>query len=160
MKVPLCSTGLCSLQGCCPASGPASSHFNSQSCKVGHRVSLTIYCPWATCCVCVGSMGYGWGVNAPTPGSNSSLKTQNPASRLKTQPQGSKSSLKAQNLASRLNIQLRGSKSSPEAHFPTSRLNFQPQASKLTKHRSLAPSGPAAPLTKTHIYSQRGNRYR
>ena len=45
-KVPLCSTGLRPLRGRCPAS----SHSNSQSCKAGQRVSLTTYCPWATCC--------------------------------------------------------------------------------------------------------------
>ena len=44
-KVPLCSTGLRPLRGRCPAS----SHSNSQSCKAGQRVSLTTYCPWATC---------------------------------------------------------------------------------------------------------------
>ena len=44
-KFPLCSTGLCPLQGRCPAS----SHSNSQSCKAGQRISLTTYCPWVTC---------------------------------------------------------------------------------------------------------------
>ena len=39
-KVPLCSTGLHPLWGHCPAS----SHYNSQSCKAGQRVSLTTYC--------------------------------------------------------------------------------------------------------------------
>ena len=42
-KVP-CSTGLCPLWGRCSAS----SHSNLQWCKVGQRVSLTTYCPWAT----------------------------------------------------------------------------------------------------------------
>ena len=28
---------------------PASPHYNSQSFKAGQRVSLTTYCPWATC---------------------------------------------------------------------------------------------------------------
>ena len=41
---PLCSTGLCPLQGRCPAS-----HSDLQPCKAGQRVSLTTYCPWATC---------------------------------------------------------------------------------------------------------------
>ena len=45
MKVPLCSTGLRPLRGRCPASP----HSNSQSLKAGQRVSLTTYCPWATC---------------------------------------------------------------------------------------------------------------
>ena len=44
-KVPLCSTGHCPLRGRCPASP----HSNSQSGKAGQRVSLTTYCPWATC---------------------------------------------------------------------------------------------------------------
>merc|ERR1712115_141540 len=44
-KVPLCSTGLRPLWGRCPASP----HSNSQSLKAGQRVSLTTYCPWATC---------------------------------------------------------------------------------------------------------------
>ena len=44
-KVPLCSTGLRPLRGRCPASP----HCNSQSSKAGQRVSLTTYCPWATC---------------------------------------------------------------------------------------------------------------
>ena len=44
-KVPLCSTGHCSLWGSCPASH----HSNSQSGKAGQLVSLTTYCPWATC---------------------------------------------------------------------------------------------------------------
>ena len=44
-KVPLCSAGLCPLRGRCPASP----HSNSQSGKAGQRVSLTTYCPWATC---------------------------------------------------------------------------------------------------------------
>ena len=44
-KVPLCCTGLRPLWGRCPAS----SYFNSQSCKAGQRVSLTTNCPWATC---------------------------------------------------------------------------------------------------------------
>ena len=45
MKVPLCSIGLRPHQGRCPATP----HTNSQSCKAGQRVSLTTYCPWATC---------------------------------------------------------------------------------------------------------------
>ena len=45
-KVPLCSTGLRPLWGRCPASF----HSNSQLCKAGQLVSLTAYCPWATCC--------------------------------------------------------------------------------------------------------------
>ena len=44
-KVPLCSTGLCALRGLCPAY----SYSDSQSCKAGQWVSLTTYCPWATC---------------------------------------------------------------------------------------------------------------
>ena len=44
-RFPLCSTGLCPLWGRCPAS----SHSNSQSLKAGQRISLTTYCPWATC---------------------------------------------------------------------------------------------------------------
>ena len=40
-----CSTRHCPLWGCCPAS----SHSNLQSCKAGQRISLTTYCPWATC---------------------------------------------------------------------------------------------------------------
>ena len=44
-KVPLCSTGLRPLWGRCPAT----SHSDSQPCKAGQRVSLTTYCPWATC---------------------------------------------------------------------------------------------------------------
>ena len=44
-KVPLCSTGLRPLWGRCPAS----SHSASQPFKAGQRVSLTTYCPWATC---------------------------------------------------------------------------------------------------------------
>merc|ERR1711895_286613 len=44
-KVPLCSTGLQPLRGRCPASP----HSDSQPCKAGQRVSLTTYCPWATC---------------------------------------------------------------------------------------------------------------
>ena len=55
MKVPLCSTGL----------GPFRHHTlpypalysNSQSCKAGQRVSLTTYCPWATCCLSM--LGFG-----------------------------------------------------------------------------------------------------
>ena len=47
-KVLLCSMGLCPLWGRCPAS----SHFNLQPCKAGQRVSLTKYCPWATCSLC------------------------------------------------------------------------------------------------------------
>ena len=47
MKAPLCSTGLCPLRGRCPAS----SHSISQSHKAGQRVSLTTYCPWATCSI-------------------------------------------------------------------------------------------------------------
>ena len=43
-KVPLSSTGLCPLWGHCPAF-----HSNLQPCKAGERVSLTTYCPWATC---------------------------------------------------------------------------------------------------------------
>merc|ERR1711911_316231 len=43
-KVPLCSTGLRLLWGRCPAS-----HSDLQPCKAGQRVSLTTYCPWATC---------------------------------------------------------------------------------------------------------------
>ena len=41
MMVPLCSTGLCPLWGCCPAS----SHSNLQSCNAGRWVSLTTYSP-------------------------------------------------------------------------------------------------------------------
>ena len=41
---PLCSTGLRPLRGRCPAS-----RSNFQPCKAGQRVSLTTYCPWATC---------------------------------------------------------------------------------------------------------------
>ena len=37
--------GLHPLWGRCPAS----SHSNLQPCKAGQRVSLTTYCPWATC---------------------------------------------------------------------------------------------------------------
>ena len=44
-KFPLCSTGHRPLRGRCPASP----HSNSQSLKAGQRVSLTTYCPWATC---------------------------------------------------------------------------------------------------------------
>ena len=29
-------------------------HSNSQSCKAGQRVSLTTYCPWATCLMLLG----------------------------------------------------------------------------------------------------------
>ena len=47
-KVPVCSTGLRPLWGRCPASP----HSNSQSLKAGQRVSLTTYCPWATCLAC------------------------------------------------------------------------------------------------------------
>merc|ERR1711875_99785 len=43
-KSPLCSTGLRPLRGRCPAS-----HSDLQPCKTGQRVSLTTYCPWATC---------------------------------------------------------------------------------------------------------------
>ena len=55
---PLCSTGLHTLWGRCPAS----CHSNSQSYKAGQRVSLTTYGPWATCLVCV-SVGAVWGVD-------------------------------------------------------------------------------------------------
>ena len=41
---PLCFTGLCPLPSRCSAS-----HSNLQPCKAGQRVSLTTYCPWATC---------------------------------------------------------------------------------------------------------------
>ena len=41
---PLCSTGLCPLWGRCPAS-----HSKLQPCEAGQRVSLTMYCPRATC---------------------------------------------------------------------------------------------------------------
>ena len=40
-----CSTRLHPLWGRCPSS----SHSNLQWCKAGQRVSLTTYCPWATC---------------------------------------------------------------------------------------------------------------
>ena len=43
-KSPMCSTGPCPLQGRCPAS-----HSDLQPWKAGQRVSLTMYCPWATC---------------------------------------------------------------------------------------------------------------
>ena len=44
-KVPLCSTGLRPLRGRCPAYY----HLRSPTYKAGQRVSLTTYCPWATC---------------------------------------------------------------------------------------------------------------
>ena len=43
-KVPLCSTGHRPLQGRCPAYH----HLQSPTYKAGQRVSLTLYCPWAT----------------------------------------------------------------------------------------------------------------
>ena len=69
-KVPLCSTGLCPLWGRCPASPP----FNSQSLKAAKRVSLTTYCPWATC-----------SPSSMFPHSNPCLKAHVPASRPKFQ---------------------------------------------------------------------------
>ena len=53
-KVPLCSTGLRPLRGRCPASP----HSNSQSLKAGQQVSLTTYCPWATCSLSLSSPSF------------------------------------------------------------------------------------------------------
>ena len=85
-------------------------------------------------------------------GSNPSLKPQIPAAN---------PSVFDQITALRLKSQPWGLNHPLEAQITASWLKFKPRASELTKHRSLAPSGPL-PLspTHTHIYSHRGNGYR
>ena len=131
----LTSTELRPHQGHCPASP----HSNSQSLKAGQRVSLTIYCPWATCFPLSSPF---W---AAAPKGTKSCRTQGdfrsfvracvPPLRPHT------SSLKPHISPQRLKSQSQGLDISLEAQIPASK-NKQTNESPPVFYRTSSPSGP------------------
>ena len=142
-EVPLCSTGLNPLQGCCPAS----SHSNSQSSKAGQRLSLTTYCPWATCCITTPARLFAtrlprfwpfgqrprrgqpmlspYGKFSPPPPHPSPPSYPHP-SRPISQPRGSYPSVEAQIPTSRPKSQSQGPNSSLKTWICSLRLGYGP----------------------------------